>query len=320
MLGRTHSQQKVGYALEGGGGMGGFQAGGLYQMKKFGLEPDVISGISVGSLNGILVALGEYELMRQIWFEIEDHQVRGARGLEYGWNFAMHKLGLGKPMLGYWDNKPLKKLVRFHILGKTTRVDFYTGVVNVERDMFKHIKIPKGTTFTKHNVDEYVDYIVASTAIPIVFQPVRIHGELYVDGGVHNQTPISQVKQVAAAGTEFLYTFSMQRDLANNRTYDVKDDIDMVRYVISSLLEQQREQDLKVFKMYNQLAQFYGGTYKDKVTGKEYRNIPYHIFKPEKKLAPSTRFHWKYSKLDFKHGQDVVRRYTDSLSSQLVNG
>ena len=44
------------------------------------------------------------------------------------------------------------------------------------------------------NKDDIIKYLLASSAIPIVFEPVVIDGIKYMDGGVVNNTPVETLK------------------------------------------------------------------------------------------------------------------------------
>jgi NTE family protein len=47
---------KVGLVLQGGGALGAYQAGVYATLAEFGYEPDWISGVSIGAVNGAIIA------------------------------------------------------------------------------------------------------------------------------------------------------------------------------------------------------------------------------------------------------------------------
>src|SRR5690606_21267320 len=53
------------------------------------------------------------------------------------------------------------------------------------------LKSGKYVTITEKDVSP--EWIMASSAMPVFFDPVEINGEKYVDGGVRNITPICDV-------------------------------------------------------------------------------------------------------------------------------
>jgi len=300
---------KIGYALGGGGGKGGFQAGALWALHENGVTPSVVSGISVGALNGILVATGQYGLMRETWQTITDDQVRQEPGvLQYGLRFALHKIGVRKPQIGYWKSGPLQALVRKSILGQTLRCDYYAGVVQPGQNIFKHLHIERGLTFTEENVDRYVSYIVGSTAIPAIFEPVYIDGELSVDGGVHHQMPL---RPLTRKEVDYIVGISMMG--GRYRGQAIRDDLDMLQWLIPALLDQTATEDFERFELLNELARMHGGQFHWK--GKLRKYYPNTIIRPLRGLSPSTRFHHRFAIPDFIHGQRMAQRITQESFS-----
>ncbi|MCR4646634.1 MAG: patatin-like phospholipase family protein [Oscillospiraceae bacterium] len=62
---------KLGLVLDGGGAKGAYQIGVWKAMREFGLDRQVtaIAGTSVGGLNAVLFAQGDFELAYHIWTE-----------------------------------------------------------------------------------------------------------------------------------------------------------------------------------------------------------------------------------------------------------
>lgn len=298
----------VGYAFGGGGGAGGYGSGISYALHKNGIEPDVLSTISVGALNGILVATRQYEAMKRIWHTITDDQVREERVAKYAIKNVLSLIGISKPFMGYWSSRPLQRLVRRTILGQTTRCDYYCGAVEVESNTFHHFHIPKGTTFTEENVDRYVKMIVASTAIPGIFQPIEIDGKLYVDGGLHHQMPLEPLSKEAGRGIDYIIGVSHKgRGFSGHK---VNNDFDMARWSISTLLDRTSDNEFDRFEMINALVRA-GVT---RWRGKERHYYPSKIFRPLRSLSSATRFHHRFSRADFIHGRQMARRFTpDSI-------
>ena len=64
-----------GLVLAGGGARGSYQVGVYKALRELGWNPGVITGTSVGCLNGALFALDQWELARDMWLTIDDGQV-----------------------------------------------------------------------------------------------------------------------------------------------------------------------------------------------------------------------------------------------------
>lgn len=303
------AQKQYGYALSGGGGKGGFQAGALYELYKEGIKPQVVSGISVGSLNGIMVATDQYEKMKDIWHTVVDEDIRKKGNyFMYGIKFLLHKIGIRKSPYGIWSNEPLKKIIIDNIIGKTTVCDFYTGVVDLVKDEFINIHIPKGFTFDEDNVEYYANMVLASAAIPVVFPPVIYEDKVLVDGGVHHMHPFRPLSKVIDKDIDHIIAITMEREHpSTTSTRTVKDDAGVLKAVIGNLLDKASYDSIHLFDFINQVAKLKDGEFE--IDSKVYRYYPNNIVHPVKQISNAQRFHHKFAIDDFKHGRDVMRAH-----------
>ncbi len=155
--------------LGGGGAYGVVQAAYVHAAFEAGFRPSIIVGTSVGSLNGAWLALhpeNPDELLR-IWLGMDR-----LRLVELNpWRMATR---LVRRPLGLVANDIVPRLVREHLRGLS----------------FDDVKLPLGVVATNLTRGEkrvfaegdLATAIMASTAIPGVFEPVEIDGDLYVDG------------------------------------------------------------------------------------------------------------------------------------------
>ena len=168
-----HAQdKKIGMCLSGGGALGFAHVGVLKAFEEHNVNIDMISGASIGSIMGGLYAYG-YKA-DDIMKLAKDKKINKLR------SFA--KLSLFSNT-GLSNHKKLTK-----ILDELLPVD-----------TFEELKIPFAIAVTDisslegkivSSGDNLKKYIMASSSIPIVFQPVEINGITYVDGGVTNHSPI----------------------------------------------------------------------------------------------------------------------------------
>lgn len=296
----------IAFCFGGGGGAGGYQGGVSYSLNKNGIKPDVVSGISVGALNGILVAIGLHETMKEIWHTITDDKVRKSRSMQYKIRYALHFVGVTKPYIGYWSSEPLQSLVRKTILGHTTKCEYFCGAVEVGTNEFVHFHISKGTTFTSENVDRYVKMIVASTAIPIIFEPIEIDGKWYVDGGVHYQMPLKPLSNLIDYKIDYIIGVSHKQSRFEGGK--INNDLDMLKWTLPVLLDQTSENDFDRFELINTICKMNGGQFQWR--GKQRKYYESKIFRPMRSLSPSTRFHHKFGRADFLHGQKMAENFT----------
>lgn len=158
---------RLGIALSGGGARGFAHVGALKAIEEAGLKPDVIAGVSAGAIAGVLYAAGVpldeiVPLFSQTKFtDFCKLSIRDGGGL-----FKL--TGLKKFMVKVTGTERLEDL----------RIPTYLGVTDFDNG------VP--AEFHEGSLGERV---IASCSIPIVFQPVRIDGVNYVDGGVLRNLP-----------------------------------------------------------------------------------------------------------------------------------
>ncbi len=158
---------KLGVALSGGGARGFAHAGALMAIEEAGLKPDIVAGVSAGSVVAILYAAGIKP--------IEIPQLFSNAGMS---DFTTLSLGQG----GILSAEKFKKFI-MKAIGDYTRLEdlpmpVYIGVTDFDRGV--------ATEFHRGPIG---DVMLASCSIPIVFRPVNIDGVNYVDGGVLRNHP-----------------------------------------------------------------------------------------------------------------------------------
>lgn len=162
---------KIGIALSGGGIKGLCHAGVLKALEEFGIQPDIMSGVSSGSVVGALYADGYSP--DEIATLFEDISFR-----------QMTKIQI--PDGGFFRIDAFQKFMTKSLRAKT----------------FEELKIPlrivatnldKGVSVV-FNSGKLIDPIVASCSIPVLFTPKVIDGVHYVDGGVLKNFPVSTIR------------------------------------------------------------------------------------------------------------------------------
>ncbi|MGQ8336059.1 patatin-like phospholipase family protein [Sunxiuqinia sp. A32] len=158
---------KIGLSLSGGGARGIAHIGVLAALNKHGIDPDVISGTSMGALVGVFYAAG----------------VSPSEILEMVKEESFHKIiGWAFPSNGLLDMKKVHKMM----------------VDKIGEDDFKSLKKPYFCAVSNLNTGrveiisegKLFQFVLASASIPIIFEPQTINGQTYVDGGLLNNLPV----------------------------------------------------------------------------------------------------------------------------------
>ena len=189
--------KKVALVLSGGGAKGAFQFGAIQFLeevvkKNFPLfDYNIIAGVSVGSLNGGMLAQNKYLQLKSLWSTITDDDVyAGKNALAIIWRLLRGK----KSAL---TNDPLKKQLQynFRLRDVDKKYDLRVGVVSLESGLYSVVKPSDFVTD-----EEFRKAVLASTSIPVVWEPVdeialvggRSLRDL-VDGGLRNISPLGDV-------------------------------------------------------------------------------------------------------------------------------
>jgi NTE family protein len=219
-------KRRVAIILSGGGARGAYEVGVLWYVfdeltRMLGAPPkiDILCGTSVGAINASFLAahLGDPVLgMRrlvELWSELELTHVLGF-GVRQVVTLPRVLLG-GGDGYGLFDVRPMAALVerevswravsrclRKHMLRALTVscTEVSTGRTVVFMQTSPDLTIPAAapprTLFRADRIGPH--HALASAAIPLLFPPVRIDGELYLDGGLRQNTPIAPALRLGA--------------------------------------------------------------------------------------------------------------------------
>lgn len=161
----------IGITLSGGGARGISHLGVLKALEDFGVRLDYISGTSTGALIG-----------------------------------ALYSYGL-RP------EKILDVIINTRFFSTLRPAWTWTGLVNMDglrelimklipEDNFDALKIPltiTATNLTKGKAEYFtagplIPAVLASCCVPVLFNPMQVNGEVYVDGGVTDNLPSKSIR------------------------------------------------------------------------------------------------------------------------------
>jgi NTE family protein len=185
--------------LSGGGSKGAYQVGAIrYLTEVLGLSWGLVSGVSVGALNGSFIS--QYPTTAQ---------TQGGRDLETLWKgikgkrsiYRKHTLGHLGTMLqgGLFSTKPLKDMIYGNISREaliTSRVRLQIGAISCTTGEFK----------CADELNEKIhDWIIASSAFPVAFPAVEIEGDTWTDGGFMDNAALTAILEQCEGVTEIDY-------------------------------------------------------------------------------------------------------------------
>jgi NTE family protein len=168
------NMHKIGIALSGGGTRGIVHIGALKALEENGIHPTIISGTSAGSIVGVMYAHG--------YTPAEILKIAGERSLL--WMFSLRL-----PNRGFVRHTFLRKMLNRYIPEKEfgeLHKPLYVAIANLNT----------GKVEIKHSGPLH-DVIVASSSIPVLYEPVLLDQYWYSDGGLLMNLPISPIRPLA---------------------------------------------------------------------------------------------------------------------------
>jgi NTE family protein len=214
----------VALVLQGGGALGAYQAGVYEALAEAGIHPDWVAGVSVGAINGAIIAgnppTSRISRLREFWTQatagglwphLGDASSCTAKGdialnivnqMSAGFALASGANGFftARPVVpwlqptgtieatSFYDTRDLRHtlegLVDFDRLN-AGMTRFSAGAVNVRTGNFVYFDTTTHTIRPEH--------VMASGALPPGLPAIEIEGEHYWDGGLVSNTPLQWV-------------------------------------------------------------------------------------------------------------------------------
>ena len=177
------------FVLAGGASLGAIEAGMLEALYERGITADVFVGASAGALNSGFAATNDQTVetahrLQQAWRETSRRDV-----------FPFSPLTVLRALLRRSDhfvsNKGVRRIVeqRLGHLARLEQARTKLGIVVTDLLEGEERLLVSGPA---------APALLASSAIPAVYPPVEIDGRPYVDGGVADNTPLSQAVELGA--------------------------------------------------------------------------------------------------------------------------
>ena len=184
----------IGFVLSGGGNLGSVHVGMLKALIEAEIKPDVIVGTSIGAVNAAYLAadpsLEHVDRLRQLWCDVKAREIfplnpvanvralfrEGALCSAHGWRrFLEHRI-------------PYRSIEEAAVPLHISATDYDEG---------------RSVVFDSGPV---VDAVMAATALPGIFPPVRIGDRWFLDGALSDQLPI---KVALERGVDTIYVMAV---------------------------------------------------------------------------------------------------------------
>ncbi len=201
---------KIGLALSGGGARGLAHIGVLKVLEEAGIQVDIVTGASMGSILGSLYAIGyspaylERFAIETNWLDMFNDKL-SRRYLPMQNKKKGNRYLISFPVRNWKPRLPAAVMTGHKIYGLFTRLMWPVRDVSD----FKQLPRPFACTATDIGTGEVVvldsgslpNAVRISMALPSVFAPIMLDGRLLVDGGVMRNLP---AEEAIALGADFV--------------------------------------------------------------------------------------------------------------------
>ena len=167
----------LGLALGGGAARGFAHVGVIQVLEEAGIQPDLVVGTSAGSLVAAMYASGKNSTqLRRVAETMEEAEITD-------WMMPILNRGAlrGEALARYVNTQVGNRLIE--------QMKMPLGIVATDLHSGEPVLFRRGNTGSA---------VRASSAVPAVFQPVKIGTREYVDGGLVSPVPVRQARDMGA--------------------------------------------------------------------------------------------------------------------------
>jgi len=212
---------RYGLVLAGGGGKGAYQIGVLKALTYLGFTPEqftAMAGSSVGALNLALYLHNDLALAEQVWLSITPDQIltvdpelllaKVAQTLVLA-PALKRKVSRWLAVLaaqGVFSRSGIRQLIDEHLTFEQIQQARSKAFVACTR-----IPVLRAEYFLLNecSTQQITAILLASSALPVIYKPVKVGKHYYIDGGVLDNVPILPVYQM---GCNMIFVVHLTRN------------------------------------------------------------------------------------------------------------
>lgn len=287
--------KKTALVLSGGGAKGAFQMmAEKYAREQKGYRWDIIAGVSVGALNGMLLAMEKYARLEELWWSITREQVMTGK-LNF---WTALKIALGAKSV--YSNDPLWEIIQREYEPEKIAADLRVGTVS--------LRLGKYVQFTPADPG-FARAVLASTAIPLVWDPVEVSPNFpdMVDGGVRTISPLGDVLDSNPDEIVIIHCDPSEPPV---HLSPFKNALDIGIHVVELMLNEIMQNDIREFvridKNVREAAAKGGQISSPK--GKVYKAFNYKLIEPDEILGDTLDFSREVIRMRMDAGWESARK------------
>lgn len=210
-------KNRIALVLAGGGAKGSYQIGAWEALQELGAVPYVggIAGTSIGAVNALLFARGELGYAKNLWTDLSESCVRAEnrQRLKNIYKKEPHALGEAVVKDKFLTQNELRNALFQAVsggYGDRIRKNYRVYSTAVKKETWERGD-PEATymCWDQLSNEEIARAALASSAVPLVYNPVRLKNNLYYDGGIKDNVP---VEPLCRDGYRRFIVIHLQRD------------------------------------------------------------------------------------------------------------
>ena len=190
---------KFALVLSGGGSKGAYEIGVYMALKKMKKNIDIVTGTSIGAINGVFIVQNDLRHALKLWKKISFSVIYNENDFPLDKDLKLPEIYMThlKNFIneGGTDPSKLSNIFEEYFKPKkffTSKMDFGLVTYNLTKNK------PILKTKKDLNQDNIKDYVIASASCYPAFKPHVINDELYIDGGYYDNIPINLAIKMGA--------------------------------------------------------------------------------------------------------------------------
>lgn len=281
----NYASKKTALVLSGGGARGAYQVGVLKGLAEILYELNlqnpfqILSGVSAGAINCAKLASEienfqvAVEKLVYLWSKLTIEDVFENKLVSFG-SFSGTLFGKGKRMNALLDTSPLLELI-------SSNCEFSNIKKNIDKNLIESVIITannyiegKAVSFVQTSTSNLTwkdsrrearlasltaEHILASSAIPFLFPPVKVGSQYFGDGCIRNNTPCSPPIRM---GAQKLFVIGVRRSIKNEKDEPVVEIsteepslLRVMNTILNAILLDAVEQDVYRIQRINEMAE-----------------------------------------------------------------
>lgn len=194
----------VALVLSGGGGKGAYQIGVWKALKEFGIDKKItaVSGTSVGALNAALFLQGDINVAKEVWSNISNKKILKIEKVE-----VLKKVLLENGITSSIANNYLISKGKTGIFSRNGLLEIMESYVNLDfisqskiQCFISCCQLPEMTVkyfnINNNSNERIKNILLASSALPVIYDNVLIDNKRYIDGGVVDNIPVKPLYDI----------------------------------------------------------------------------------------------------------------------------